>query len=92
MKGEAYNGEETLDDFRRLTDTIHQNGETYLVCQITHSGRYFNPDGQHMAVCAFENPMIPKDPTRIITDEQLETGLDIFEEAVNKCSGDSQND
>ncbi|MBQ6322551.1 MAG: NADH:flavin oxidoreductase [Lachnospiraceae bacterium] len=64
--------EETLDDFRRLTDTIHQNSETYLVCQITHSGRYSNPDGQHMAVCAFENPMIPKDPTRIITDEQLD--------------------
>ena len=43
----------------------------YLVAQLTHSGRYSSPDGSPAPVCAFSNPLIPREHERIITDEEI---------------------
>ena len=64
--------EENVQEFKKLTDNMHEHGNPYLVCQITHSGRNSNPDGKHLAVCAFENPMIPRENYRTITDDELD--------------------
>lgn len=58
--------------FAELVQTIHKNGCPYVVAQLTHSGRYSNPDGKSPAVCAFENPLIPKENSRIISDDELD--------------------
>lgn len=63
---------DNINRFRGLVDTIHESGCPYVVAQLTHSGRYSNPDGQRRAICAFSNPLIPKENSRIITDEELD--------------------
>ena len=44
----------------------------YTVLQLTHSGRFSNPDGTPAPLCAFHNPYIPKESETMITDEELE--------------------
>lgn len=63
---------ENVRGFAELVAAMRESGSPYLVAQLTHSGRNSNPDGKHLAVCAFENPHIPKENARIITDEELE--------------------
>lgn len=65
--------EETKEAFSDLVTKIHETKkDTFIIAQLTHSGRNSNPDGKKLAVCAFENPCLPKDNYRIITDEELE--------------------
>ena len=58
---------------------------TAIIQECVHNGLMVENAGTYGNVIRFLAPLV-------MTDEQLEAGLDIFEEAVNKCSGDSQND
>lgn len=62
---------ENIDDYKVLIDEIRKNGTVYIVAQLTHSGRNSNPNGKGLAVCAFENPIIPRQNFRIISDAEL---------------------
>lgn len=64
--------EDTVSGFADLVKDIHAKGHPFVVAQLTHSGRNSNPDGKRLAVCAYENPLLPKENMRIITDEELE--------------------
>lgn len=64
--------EDTVDGFAALVEQIHAAGHPIVIAQLTHSGRNSNPDGNRLAVCAYENPKLPKDNMRIITDEELD--------------------
>lgn len=65
--------QETTEAFSKLVSQIHETKkDTFVVAQLTHSGRNSNPDGKKLAVCAFENPYLPKDNYRIITDKELD--------------------
>ncbi|MDO4548870.1 MAG: NADH:flavin oxidoreductase [Clostridia bacterium] len=63
---------ETVKAFQALNDVIRQNGAPFVVAQLTHSGRYSNPDGKNLAICAVDNPMIPRENSHIITDDEIE--------------------
>lgn len=64
--------EETAEQFAGLLRAVHAQGAPFVVAQLTHSGRNSNPDGRHLGICAYENPILKKDAFRIITDEQAE--------------------
>lgn len=70
--------DENIAGFSNLVHIIRERGEPYIVAQLTHSGRYSNPDGAALAVCAFENPVIPKRNFRIITDNELDVLCDDY--------------
>jgi 2,4-dienoyl-CoA reductase-like NADH-dependent reductase (Old Yellow Enzyme family) len=84
---------ENLDAFQRLYDNIIQSsreeyGEIfrpYTVVQLTHSGRYSNPEGSYSPVIAEHNPYldknIPKDYP-VISDDELEKLEDEFVKAA----------
>lgn len=64
--------EETVDGFIELVRRIHENGQPFVIAQLTHSGRNSNYNGEHLAVCAYENPLLPKEHFRIISDDELD--------------------
>lgn len=59
--------------FEDMVKTIRESAEgpVFLVAQLTHSGRYSNPTGNPSPVTAIENPHIPKENARIITDDEI---------------------
>ena len=71
-------------EFRRPTEEIRKaaEGDIYLVIQLTHSGRYSNPEGTPTPIVAFHSEAIPKENERIITDDQLDELKDHYIEAV----------
>ena len=74
--------EANLDSYKRLLNDIREislreNGYAPLIImQNTHSGRYSKPEGKPAPIIAYNNPIFEKnapiDPSRIITDEELE--------------------
>lgn len=79
---------ETLDDYKRLCDSLHAiNPNALLVCQLTHSGRFSKPDGKPAPVMVHRNPSldakfgIPADYP-LVTDDTL----DRIEEDFMRCS------
>jgi len=60
--------------------TIGSGHEPYLVIQLTHSGRYSQPDGQLVPRAAAYNPYLDKDKEGIyiLTDEELASVQDKF--------------
>jgi 2,4-dienoyl-CoA reductase-like NADH-dependent reductase (Old Yellow Enzyme family) len=57
--------------FASLAGELKKRG-AFSVAQLTHSGRYSNPEGVPAPVCAIHNPYIPKQNERTATDEELE--------------------
>lgn len=79
---------ETLDDYKRLCDRLHEiNPNALLVCQLTHSGRFSKPDGKPAPVVVHRNPRldakfnIPEDYP-LVTDDTL----DRIKEDFMSCS------
>lgn len=72
MPKQMWLNENTVSEFAVLVDEIHAKGYPFVVAQLTHSGRNSNPDGNRLAVCAYENPLLPRENMRIITDEELD--------------------
>ncbi len=64
--------DETVNGFTELVRKIHENGQPFVIAQLTHSGRNSNYNGKHLAVCAYENPLLPKEYFRIISDDELD--------------------
>lgn len=74
--------EENLDSFKALVEEIREismkkNGYAPLILmQDTHSGRYSKPHGTPEPIIAYNNPIFEKDhpidPSRIISDEELD--------------------
>lgn len=66
--------DDTVDDFAAMLREVRASVDepVYLVAQLTHSGRYSTVNGKPAPVCAFENPLIPKENGRIITDEEID--------------------
>lgn len=64
-----------VGSFREFTDKLHACAKgaspVYLVAQLTHSGRYCKPGGNPSPVCAYDNPLIPKENARIIRDDEI---------------------
>ncbi len=56
--------------FSRMIGDVKKYG-AYVVVQLTHSGRYSNPAGNPLPLCAINNPYIPKQNETIISDEDL---------------------
>ena len=63
--------EDTMKGFGRLVKNLHSH-HVSVIAQLTHSGRNSNPDGKHVAVCAYENPLLARERFRMITDGELE--------------------
>ena len=74
--------EKNLDSFKALVEEIREtamkkNGYAPLILmQDTHSGRYSKPNGVPAPIIAYNNPIFEKDhpidPSRIISDEELD--------------------
>lgn len=74
--------EENLDSYRAMVQSIREtcmkeNGfAPKIIFQAAHSGRYSNPNGFSEPIIAYNNPLFEKngpiDPSRIITDDELE--------------------
>lgn len=74
--------EENLDSYRAMVQSIREtslreNGfAPKIIFQAAHSGRYSNPNGYSEPIIAYNNPLFEKngpiDPSRIITDDELE--------------------
>lgn len=64
--------EETVDAFAELVKRTHERGKPFIVAQLTHSGRNSNYNGEHLAICAYENPYLAKENFRIVTDDELD--------------------
>lgn len=83
--------EENLDSYKTLIERIKEeslkeNGfETKVIMQAAHSGRYSNPNGYSEPIIAYNNPIFEKDnpidPSRIISDDELERLEEKFEKA-----------
>lgn len=83
--------EENLDNFKALVEKIKEesiraNGfETKVIMQAAHSGRYSNPNGYPEPIIAYNNPVFEKDqpidPSRIISDDELDRLEEKFEKA-----------
>lgn len=65
--------EKNVNEFRKMVEEIRKKSEepVYIVVQLTHSGRYSNPNGNPNPICAFSNPHIPKDNEKIILDSEV---------------------
>ena len=74
--------DETVDAFERLVAHIHQKSDPFTVLQLTHSGRNSNPDGRHLAVCAYENARLFRQNYRIISDDELDRLLEDYVHAA----------
>ncbi len=62
--------------FREMLATIRNATEQppFIVAQLTHSGRYSKPQ----ALCAIENPFIPKKDARMATDDDIRAMIDDY--------------
>ena len=86
---------ENLDSFKRLTDmikteSIKANGfEPFIVCQLTHSGRYSKLNGVPEPLIAYNNPLFEKDgpidQNRIVTDGYLQFLEEKYGLAASLC-------
>ncbi len=75
--------EDTLDSFKRIVSDIKETGlrengyEPFVVCQLTHSGRYAKPEGTPAPLIAYNNPVFEKDKpidkSRILSDDALDS-------------------
>lgn len=83
---QLYIHKDNLDDFKRQVEAIKEtalkeNGyEPVVIMQATHSGRYSKPEGNPAPLIAYNNPIFEKDapidPSRIVTDDYLDTVRD----------------
>lgn len=74
--------EDTLEDFKRLTDQVKQEGikangfAPYLIMQANHSGRYSNPGNRPAPLIAYRHPQLEQyrsaDDSCIVSDDYLE--------------------
>ena len=60
--------EANVAEFQRFLAEIRNHRNPFLVGQLTHSGRY-----SKSVACAIENPLIPKENSYIISDEELDS-------------------
>ncbi|MBQ6478962.1 MAG: hypothetical protein IJI44_06300 [Erysipelotrichaceae bacterium] len=76
--------EDNWEKFRELTEAIRKasDGKIYLVLQLTHSGRYSNPEGIPKPIVAFHSEAIKKENEYIISDEELDRLEDDYIKAV----------
>ena len=73
----------SADAFARLNEEIRKSAnregfDPYLVIQLTHSGRYSNPEGRPAPIVASHNPVLDKKDPYIITDDDLKRLQDQF--------------
>lgn len=73
----------SADAFARLNDEIRKSAnregfDPYLVIQLTHSGRYSNPQGRPEPVVASKSPLLDKNDPYVITDDDLKRLQDQF--------------
>lgn len=78
---QLYLCEETLDGFKRLLDRVRETSikkfgyAPFIICQLTHSGRYSKPQGVPAPLIAYNNPLFEKDSpidaSRILSDDYL---------------------
>ena len=78
---QMYLCEENVDAYKRLLDQIRETSmkkfgyAPFLICQLTHSGRYSKPQGGPAPLIAYNNPIFEKDSpiesSRILSDEYL---------------------
>ncbi|NSW94925.1 MAG: hypothetical protein HPY62_09505 [Bacteroidales bacterium] len=71
------------DAFARLNDEIRKSAikegfDPYLVIQLTHSGRYSNPEGRPAPVIASPNPLLDKKDSYVVADDDLKRLQDQF--------------
>lgn len=81
-----------LDDYKRFVERIksacmRENGfEPVVIMQATHSGRYAKPTGVPAPMIAYNSPVFeaknPIDPSRIVSDEYLDTLAPAFAKAA----------
>ncbi len=86
---------ETKDAFARMLDetrkaaaeAMGEDHRPFIVCQLTHSGRYSKPGKSFAPIIAQHDPLL--DPTRgtppdgpVITDDELDALQDIYVEAA----------
>lgn len=67
---------QNADDFARLAESIRKAAmkhgyDPLLVIQLTHSGRYSNPEGKPEPLAAARNPVIDRKDPYILTDDDL---------------------
>lgn len=73
---QLYINRRSIDGFARLIGEIRKTAQRegfdpYLVIQITHSGRYSNPEGIPAPMVASLNPLLDKKSPYVITDDDL---------------------
>lgn len=81
-----------LDSFKRLVEETRLSGlkvfgssyEIFLVLQLTHSGRYSQPEGKPLRQVAGFNPKLDRKPgdVRILSDDELDCYQDKYVEAA----------
>jgi 2,4-dienoyl-CoA reductase (NADPH2) len=81
-----------LDSFKRLVDETRRSSqkvfgsshEIFLVLQLTHSGRYSQPEGQPLRQVADFNPNLDRKPedVRILSDDELDRYQDKYVEVA----------
>jgi len=84
--------EDTLDSFKQIVHDIKETGlrengyEPFLVCQLTHSGRYSKPEGTPAPLIAYNSPVFEKDKpidsNRILSDDYLDALVERFGQAA----------
>lgn len=85
---QLYINKDNLDAFKKLVNDTkeecmrHNGFEPYLVCQLTHSGRYAKPNGYPQPLIAYHNPIFEKDnpidDSAIVSDDYLDSVADHF--------------
>ncbi len=81
-----------LDSFKRLVEQTHHSAqkafgsayEVFFVLQLTHSGRYSQPEGKPLRQVAGFNPNLDRKPedVRILNDDELDRYQDKYVEAA----------
>jgi len=74
------------DAYSRLNDDIRKHAikqciDPFLLVQLTHSGRYSNPEGTAKPQVAAFNALLDKTSPQILTDDDLKRIIDRFVEA-----------
>lgn len=75
------------DNYSRLVEDVRKTAsaavkDTYLVMQLTHSGRYSKPDGKSRPLAAAPNPILDNTEPYILSDDDLKRIMDRFVESA----------
>lgn len=76
---QLYITEENVGEYKKLISELHEKTENApIICQLTHSGRFSNPDNSPAPIISYHNPILnkpfnisPEHPT--VTDEYLDS-------------------